>query len=345
MNPNISMQTKRLSNIELLRVLAMLMVLALHANFKSLGCPTSTDIASSPLNAWMRIGCEQACIVAVDVFVLISGWFGIRASVKGFCCFLFTCLFFCIGVNVVMWGSGLQSWHAESLKTIYEKLEFDWFVKAYMLLYVLSPVLNAFTATASRRTQARVLIGFFCIQTFFGWIGLSDVYFTQGYSPLSFVGLYLLARYVAVFRPTWSKGSAKSLLIVYIALTAVQTIAGFGLLKCDISAINRLIWYNNPLVIAASLCLLLCFKEIHFQSRFVNRLAGSCFAVYLLHTHAALFGWYRQAAVWIYNYYSGGVFLLLLSIFLLTVFIVAVLIDQIRIRLWRSVEKCVGNKN
>lgn len=41
----------------------------------------------------------------------------------------------------------------------------------------------------------------------------------------------------------------------------------------------------------------------------------------------------------------GGVFLLLLSIFLLTVFIVAVLIDQIRIRLWRSVEKCVGNKN
>ena len=48
MNPNISMQTKRLSNFELLRVLAMLMVLALHADFKFLGCPTSADIAAAP---------------------------------------------------------------------------------------------------------------------------------------------------------------------------------------------------------------------------------------------------------------------------------------------------------
>ncbi len=300
------MQTKRLSNFELLRVLAMFMVLALHVNFKSLGEPTSADIAASPLNVWMRIGCEMACIVAVDVFVFISGWFGIRASVKGFCRFLFTCLFFYVGVNVVMWICGLQSWQDENLHTIFDKFEFGWFVKAYMLLYVLSPILNAFVATASRRTQARVLIGFFGIQTFFGWMTASAEYFTQGYSPLSFIGLYLLARYVAVFHPTWSNGSAKSFLTAYVVVTALQTIVGLGSLKCDFHVIDRLIWYNNPLVIVASLCLLLCFREMHFQSRLVNWLAGSCFAVYLLHTHAALFGWYRQAVVWIYDNYSGG---------------------------------------
>ncbi len=300
------MKKERLSNFELLRVLAMFMVLALHADFLSLGTPTPADIVASPLNVWMRIGSEVACAVAVDVFVLISGWFGIRASLKGFCRFLFTCLFFCIGVNVVMWAFGLQSWQDENLHTVIDKLELGWFVKAYMLLYVLSPIFNAFVATASRRTQEYVLLGFFGVQTLFGWITASAEYFTQGYSPLSFIGLYLLARYVAVFRPTWSNGRAKSFLTAYVVVTALQTIVGLGSLKCDFHVIDRLIWYNNPLVIVASLCLLLCFREMHFQSRLVNWLAGSCFAVYLLHTHAALFGWYRQTAVWIYNNYSGG---------------------------------------
>lgn len=337
------MQTKRLSNFELLRVLAMFMVLALHTDFLSLGTPTPADIVVSPLNVWMRIGGEMACAVAVDVFVLISGWFGIRASLKGFCRFLFTCLFFCIGVNVAMWAFGLQSWQDENLHTIFDKLELGWFVKAYMLLYVLSPIFNAFVATASRRTQEYVLLGFFGVQTLFGWITASAGYFSSGYSPLSFVGLYLLARYVAVFRPIWSVGRAKTFLTVYVVVTALQTIAGFVLVKCDIPVVSRLIWYNNPLVIVASMCLLLCFREILFQSRLVNWLAGSCFAVYLLHTHATLLGRYTQTVVWIYDNYSG-VYLLLLFLFMLIVFIVAVLIDQIRIWLWRSVEKCIGNK-
>lgn len=336
------MKKDRLSNFELLRVVAMLMVLAIHADFYSLGRPTLDDIAVAPLNVWARIAVEVSGIVAVNVFVLISGWFGIRASVWGFCRFMFTCLFFCIGVNAVMWGCGLPCLQDENLHTIYSKIELNWFVKAYMLLYVLAPVLNAFVATASRRTQKRVLLGFFVLQTLFGWVTGSAGYFSFGYSPLSFVGLYLLARYVAVFSPLWSRGGAKTFLLAYVAITAVQTVIGFAGVQIDgMMVVDRLIAYNNPLVIAASLALLLCFRELHLRSRLVNWLGGSSFAVFLLHTHPALFGLYKQAVVWICNIYSGGVFWLLISTFIVLVYAFAVLVDQVRIWLWRVVEKCV----
>ncbi len=308
------MKPSRLSNFELLRVLAMLMVLAIHADFFSLGRPTLDQLQVSPLEVWTRFAVEVSGIVAVDVFVLISGWFGIRASVRGFCRFLFTCLFFCIGVNVVMWACGLPALQEETLHTIYAKTELNWFCKAYMLLYLLAPVLNAFVATASRRTQERVLIGFFAVQTLYGWVTLSVGYFVAGYSPLSFVGLYLLARYVAVFRPRWSRGGARHYFALYVGIAALQGVLGVVTLHINSNmAIDRLIAYNSPLVIAASM-VLLGFRELHFSSRAVNWLARSSFAVFLLHTHTALMGYFKQTVVWIYNIYSGGFLVLPLPI-------------------------------
>lgn len=345
------MKSLRLSNFELLRVLAMLMVLAIHADFISLGRPTCDDLVSAPLNVWTRLAVEMAGIVAVDVFVLISGWFGIRASVRGLCRYLFTCLFFCIGVNVVMWTCGLPSLHDETLHMIRDKIEFNWFVIAYLLLYILAPVLNTFVTTATRRTQRRVLLAFFAVQTLYGWLTNTAGYFYFGYSPLSFVGLYLLARYAAVFRPRWSRGKATTYFALYAAFTAVQTIGGVVALKITSMGVNiggpaidRLGAYNNPLVIASSVALLLGFRELHFRSRLVNWLGASSFAVFLLHSHPALFGKFKQIVEYIYNIYSGWGFWLRLTAFLLLVYALAVLVDQIRIRLWRVVEKYVGSR-
>lgn len=334
-------KSSRLSNFELLRVLAMLMVLAIHADFFSLGRPTYDQFVASPLDVWTRMAVEVLGIVAVDVFVLISGWFGIRASVRGFCRYLFTCLFFCLGVNVVC--SLHPALQADSLRMIYDRMELNWFVKAYMLLYILAPVLNAFVTTASRRMQERVLIGFFAAQTLFGWMTGSAGYFVQGYSPLAFVGLYLLARYVAIFRPRWSRGGAKTWFALYIGISAVQSNVGIVAMRIGV-ALDRLISYINPLVIAASFALLLGFRELHFRSRQVNWLARSSFAVFLLHTHPALMGWYKQIVVYIYNVYSGGVVWLLLTSFLLLVYAVSILVDQIRIRLWQQVEKRIASR-
>lgn len=70
-----------------------------------------------------------------------------------------------------------------------------WFVKAYMLLYILAPVINSFIENSSTNHIRNVLLLFFVFQTIFGFISDGAVFFENGYSTISFIGLYLLARY------------------------------------------------------------------------------------------------------------------------------------------------------
>lgn len=67
------MAINRDSNFELLRVISMLMVLGLHANFIALGEPTAEYVDANPIGAFLRYINEALCIVSVNVFVLISG--------------------------------------------------------------------------------------------------------------------------------------------------------------------------------------------------------------------------------------------------------------------------------
>ena len=90
MNAIINVRIKeRDSNIELLRIVAMLLVMMVHANFFTLGPPSQTDINTSFVSSFMRFFCESLCIICVNVYILISGWFGINAKAKRIIEFIF----------------------------------------------------------------------------------------------------------------------------------------------------------------------------------------------------------------------------------------------------------------
>ena len=55
----------RESNIELLRVVAMLFVLIVHTDFLALGFPTPQDMAAAPGSVWAKIGFEFPALVCV----------------------------------------------------------------------------------------------------------------------------------------------------------------------------------------------------------------------------------------------------------------------------------------
>ena len=60
----------------------MLLVLAVHANYFSIGSPSATELKTDIIPSVTRVFLQAACLVCVNVFVLISGWFGIRRSVR-----------------------------------------------------------------------------------------------------------------------------------------------------------------------------------------------------------------------------------------------------------------------
>jgi surface polysaccharide O-acyltransferase-like enzyme len=87
----------RESNIELLRNISMFMILIIHANFVSLPHIQYNELTSNYLPSITRFLIESLGIVAVNVFVFISGWFGINTRAKGIFSFIYQILFFLLG--------------------------------------------------------------------------------------------------------------------------------------------------------------------------------------------------------------------------------------------------------
>ena len=154
------------SNMELLRLVAMFLVLVVHANFRALPVPGMSHVHNNPSSAFLMFMTEAFSIYAVNLFVLLSGWYGIRFKAKRLGELIFQVLFFglfAIGVCAVFAPDELQ--HDVFSRLFILGLNDYWFVKAYLALYIISPVLNTFVEHSPRQQFKYVLIAFFAFQS------------------------------------------------------------------------------------------------------------------------------------------------------------------------------------
>lgn len=325
---------QRQSNIELLRMVAMFLVLLVHADYFSLGEPTVLEIRQTPLDAFLRIFFEAISIVCVNVFVLISGWLGIKPTAKGLCNFIFQCLFFLTGLYVITLAIGTSELSLKGLAGCVFATRLNWFIKAYLLLYILSPVLNAFVQTTSQRVYRYVLTGFFLFTCTYGWIGAAG-FMEQGYSTLFFIGLYLLARYIRIYTPQWSLHKPSIYLSVYLACVMLVSFVCFILpLLFGKRFPLQMFSYICPTTIVGALALLLCFTKIEVQSCFINWCGISCFAVFLMHVSPSTLWHFKDLFVYLHNHLSVLCFWLTTFGVLSLIFIVSIFVDKIRIYVW-----------
>ena len=107
---------ERKSNIEALRLLSMLMVLNLHS-FWGYGQPVSV------LNS-IDFFRESTSICAVNVFLLISGYFGIKWKFNSFFNLTFQILFYSFGVYFVALGLGILKFTYSDLIQCFKCMSF-----------------------------------------------------------------------------------------------------------------------------------------------------------------------------------------------------------------------------
>ena len=210
----------RASNIEILRIIAMFFILFIHANFWSLGEPTIDEMAANPLATWCRTLFESAGIIAVNCFVFISGWFGINFKLKGLVSFLFQSSFFYIGTTVILVMVGI----CDLNKLVLIRMTFadNWYIMSYVLLLIFSPVLNAYIKTASRNSYRLLLVLFWGFALTYGFRPVST--FNEGYSPIFFFGLYLLVRYIRIYKPRLTTFPIYADLLIYVLCTILTAL-------------------------------------------------------------------------------------------------------------------------
>ncbi|MCQ4913693.1 acyltransferase family protein [Bacteroides nordii] len=340
------MPTKqRQSNIELLCIIAMFMILLFHANFFSLGTPSAANLSSDTIPTFIRFLGQSFCVGAVNTFVLISGWFGIKTTWKGLANLLFQCFFIMVLVYAACIGLGITSFSIEGIKACLMLTTDFWFIKAYIGLFLLSPFLNAYIEKTSNRQLISFLVVFYIFQTIYGWVVNAAEFIQGGYSTFSFVGLYVLARTCRINSEKLSKykgsfyGFAYLILIILIALIAI-----FGIYTGKSAFCSMMYAYSNPLVIASSMLLVYWFSTFSIQSKIINWVAASSLTVYLIHMHYYVKNLYRDEITDLWTSYSHLTAILLIIVLCIGVFVLSVLVDKIRIACWNYILKLQSNK-
>lgn len=335
--------------MELLRIFAMFLVLLVHADFFSLGAPSVADCVAAPFDSAIKVYFEAISIACVDIFVCLSGWFGIRASIKGFSNFIFQCFFWLIGLYVVTLILGTSALSYEGIKGCFVLTKLNWFIKAYILLYVLSPVLNAFVEKASQKEFKNVLIGFFIFEFVYGWLfPASTAHIQSGYSTISFIGLYLLVRYIRTYQHSFMM-MPKLCYVLFIIVAPVGLTICYctpPLVGIDTTIFGS-VWINyiSPYSIALALATIVLFSKVNIYSRFINWIAASSFAVFLIHTNPNTLWYFRDFFISLYNQLTFYIFWPFTFGVLILLFAVAVLIDQLRIFIWNMLWKQFEKQN
>ena len=307
---------ERNSNIELLRILIMFMILLLHANVMSFGMPTDYSVKS-----FLRSFAEAFTLTPVNIFVLITGYFGTRFTIEKIGSLLYQVIFCLVPLSLLFcWRTG------SSLNLADINIFNYWFINAYIGLLVFVPVLNCAVVAFTKSQFKLFLIVYYVVIALCGsFLQIEGIVVDRGYSVLWFVFLYLLGRYVSIYPPSIS---CVKLLVVMLLACLGKTMIIFLTHK----GIN----YVDPFITIQSVCTLLLFARLDIKSRLVNQIAVSTTMVYLINLHPIFWKIYRIQVNTIYDWSNGVmVFLPTLFLYCLAIFSFAILYDKIRMLTWK----------
>lgn len=328
---------KRQSSIELLRILAIFCVLKGHSDIiLNGGVSPSAGIYDNPVTFFISNIVDSCVVCGVDVFVLISGWFGIHATTKGLAKFIYQVAFLLWGIYLGFLISGNAEISLENIKATFGIYDGYWFVMAYLGMYILSPVLNAFAENVTKRQFEALLICFYAFQCYYCW-GWGMVNYFQGYSIVFFCGLYLTTRYMRLYHVKILYNYSLIVFVVAVVLIAIVSFIGLWTLGSPI----RMMRYDNPLVILSASAILLVFSKLKFQSKVLNNLARSCFAVYIVHFNPLVFPYFKQGVLYVASLYGGMTSTFLLFLYLIMVYFACSVIDSIRMFSWSLISKYI----
>lgn len=288
-------KTTRSSNLELLRILCMLLIIGDHLTGQS-GIADYTTLPSS--FAFCLIGCGSR--IACSVFVLIGGWFLCEQPYKTrrplslwLSLWLYT-----VPVTLLCKLAGLDvSWGALRWAAFPASTRQLWFISDYLLLLLCVPLLNRLLRGLSRPAHRGLLavlaVPLIVYPTLFGENGaVSD-------TAWMFLYEYLLIAYLR----RWPDNRLAHLLQHHAAalglglpllntiLRAVLETRGLT----DGKAFQYMAYYRTALGalpnLLAALALFYLFKGLDLGCvRWVNALAGTTLGVYILHQVPAFRG-------------------------------------------------------
>lgn len=351
---------KRQANFELLRIVAMLMIISLHYLVKG-GVVLSAPFAAKENPVGVLAGLIEAfCIVAVNCYVLISGYFCVESVWKPgkvfvllcqilFYSLLIPCLFLLLGAESAK-GMGLYDWINCALPI---ETEHYWFATAYLIMYLFAPFLSAGIRQMEKRQLQIVtalLLCFFSVgKTIFPVSLVTD---RHGYDFGWFLCLFVTAGYIRIYGISWLEKQSHAVGTYLLSVFGIWLLALFSnTLGGEINAFSYYAdmpyTYNHLLCLISAVSLFYLFKNVriregHFADA-VRKFAPYTFGVYLLHEHNLVrYDWMKWLGV--EKVRESYLFVPHMIGCILLVFAVGIVVDAMRAWLFGQVQKSLSRK-
>lgn len=291
----------RYMNLDLLRIVAMLMVVLLHVIGKG-GMYNVYPVLSLKYDFVWFI--ELICIVAVNCYVLLSGYFLIKSKFKlgKLIQLIGEVLFYSIFIYLISIMAGNASFGFEkSLIAFFPVIGGEyWFITAYVGMYMLAPFINTFIEKLNRVQHARliaVLVLFFSFMptlSFFGdAFGVAGNQLNFGYATSWFIVLYFVAAYIRLwYTPTYNLHKYFRIYLAIVGVNFVSFLVATMLLhEWNVTILTKyieyMLAYNSITVFASSIALFMVFLNLRIYSPAINmaiaKIAPLTLATYLIH--------------------------------------------------------------
>lgn len=223
------------------------------------------------------------------------------------------------------------------LRLLFNFYQGRWFVSAYLCLYILSPLINSFVANSTEKQVGNYILIFYLFSTVYGWFWQSKE-FNTGLSAISLLGLYLIGAWLRKSSSRYVTWNRRYDFLGFIACTLVLAILSMVTMRLGMK--SGIYGYLNPLIIIESVFLFQFFRKTNFgHVRWINFMASSAFAAFLLHCNPYIGKYYNMAFAKLHEYDCA---LLLVLLYIAAVFVIAVLVDKVRMLIWNTVTYLVG---
>lgn len=291
--------SERQSGIELLRIVIMLGVILLHYNNAEIGGGFRYAAGNGTALTILYV-VESMAIGAVDIFVLISGYFLCRSQKRSFYK-VFELFVQVVVFKIVQYlAQGLIFGDKITVRgMVRAAIPANYFVIFYAVLYILSPYINMCLEKLDVKTMRRLVITL--ILLFSCWNaaveiaknlsgsdlkGLSTVAYEGGqggYSIVNFIVMYIIGAYLYYDRETIAKIKTPVVLVFMIGSIAITYAWAMIEFKLDYKTVVA--WnYDSPFVILLAASTFIAFSRLNFRSKVVNTLSGAAFICFLFHT-------------------------------------------------------------
>lgn len=277
----------RESNIELLRIFAMMMIVAYHSVRHNLTYIQGTEIHQGIGAVLLGIG-----QLGVTVFVLISGYFQIdkEFKTKRVVRVYLQLLFYSISMMIICTVFRFAEFNKLAIIRAFLPVSYNeyWFFSAYIILCVLTPFLNKFAKSLEKENYKKMLIIFTVIFSVIYSLLYSSRSYSVGDGNLGavawFIYLYLLAGYIKLYKINILENKKTLYILTITVFIIFATLLIFLNQTRNHTAFYWYVKINSIFILTLAVSVFHIFKNAKIkQSKIINYIASLAFPVYIIH--------------------------------------------------------------